>query len=140
MNVNELNPMNIYTNHSFERLTPENLPFNTYSSRTLSNSMVSTSSNVLLNTTSPTLAYVSNSSTKPSSTLVNLLHQKRPGLIESSARTPEKSKTSTKQTRKSTAKKPVVKRLINTTTIQVIIPRNLIFLLKNHFRLPACSQ
>lgn len=104
--------MNMYTAHQYQ-------PFDNYSSQALSNTMI---------TTPPALTYVSNSvnnKSTTSSTLVNLLHQKRPTLIEQSSMQ-GKPTTPTKQTRKSTPKKPVVKRLATSTTsntIQVISNR-----------------
>src|SRR5437764_1178588 len=103
--------MNIYNNNHYEPLTPQTLPFDTYSPQSLSNGkIISPSSNVLMNTQQ---SYSSNSIKKQSSsssTLVNLLHQKHLPLIDQSI-SQEKSKTSIKQTRKSSQKKPVTKRL-----------------------------
>lgn len=106
--------MNIYPNHSYESLPT----FDGYSSsQTLTNSI---GSNVLLDTSPSTLTYVANEGTKSSSTLVNLLYQKRSSGIGSSEIVQDKPKISTKQTRKSTMKKPIVKRLLTSTSTQVI--------------------
>ncbi|CAF5186748.1 unnamed protein product, partial [Rotaria sp. Silwood1] len=97
MNVNELTSINIYNNNHYEQLTSQTLPFDTYSPQSLPKSnhnnnnnnktikqIMPSSKNSIMNTPPPpptTLSYTSSSINKPissSSTLVNLLHQKRP--------------------------------------------------------------
>ncbi len=128
--------MNIYTNTHYEPLTPQTLPFDTYPSQTLPsgktiNQVMSSTANVLMNTPQTSLTYSSSSINQPSSssTLVNLLHQKRTVLLDQSV-TQEKQKTSGRQTRKSPQKKPVTKRLTsvnNDIQVYLIQKKNFIF-------------
>ncbi|CAF1120674.1 unnamed protein product [Adineta ricciae] len=122
MNVNDLNPMNIYNSTHYEPLTPHSLPFDTYSPTSMSKSInnskninqtISSSSptNVMINTPqTPSTSYLPPVMNKPS-TLVNLLQQKHPSLVE---RSPPENKT-TKQTRKTPQRKTQTKRLSTAT-------------------------
>jgi hypothetical protein len=112
--MNELTPMNIYNSHQYEPLTPQTLPFDTYSPQTLSNgkNIAQINPSSALNTSQSTVTYSSSSNNKTSSTLVNLLHQKRPALIDPPV-SQEKPKTSGKQTRK-TAQKKTIKQVVTT--------------------------
>jgi hypothetical protein len=111
----------MYSSREYEPLTPQTLPFDNYSPQALSNGknsnqIMSSSTNALLNTPQSTATYSSNSMNQPSSsssTLVNLLHQKRTTLIDQPV-SQEKQKTQTKQTRKSAQKKTTIKRLATT--------------------------
>ena len=125
MNVNDLTPINIYNNpNHYEPLTPQTLPFDTYPSQNNSktiNQILPSTTNVLINSPQTPLTYTSNTINKPSSsssTLVNLLHQKRPTLVEQSI-SQEKRITTVKQTRKSPQKKTQTKRLATNNDIQV---------------------
>jgi hypothetical protein len=74
---------------------------------------MSSTANVLMGTPQTTVTYSSSSINQPSSsssTLVNLLHQKRTVLLDQSL-TQEKPKTSVRQTRKSPQKKTLTKQL-----------------------------
>lgn len=105
--------MNIYNNNHYEPLTPQTLPFDTYPSQNNNktiNQILPSTTNVLINSPQTPLSYSSNSMNKPSSTLVNLLHQKRPTLVEQSI-SQEKQTTSIKKTRKTTQKKTQTKQL-----------------------------
>ncbi len=108
--------MNLYNNTHYQPLTPQNLPFDTYPPQSLSNvknnnRIMSTSSNALINPPQTTV-------NKSSSTLVNLLHQKRPLLIDQPA-PQEKQNISVKQSRKSTQKKTVTKQLSTVNHIRI---------------------
>ncbi|CAF3142913.1 unnamed protein product [Rotaria sp. Silwood2] len=135
MNINELTPISMYNNNHYEPLTPQTLPFDTYSSQNLSKTInnnnnknmkqiIPSSTNVIMNTQPTTLSYPSNSINKPtssspsSSTLVNLLHQKRPSTLldqpvlnKSSSK--EKQTVSVKQTRKQPQKKTQTKQFLS---------------------------
>jgi hypothetical protein len=92
---------------------------------------MSSTANVLMNTPQTSLTYSPSSINQPSSssTLVNLLHQKRTVLLDQSV-TQEKQKTSGRQTRKSPQKKPVTKRLTsvnNDIQVYLIQKKNFIF-------------
>lgn len=89
------------------------------------NQIMPMTANVLMNTPQTSVTYLSNSMNKPSSTLVNLLHQKRTILIEPSV-IPEKPKITVKQPRKSPQKKPVAKQLTTTVNNNNNIQVNLI--------------
>jgi hypothetical protein len=140
MSHSELTSMNIYNSSHYEPLTPQPLPFDTYPSQTLPNGkninqIMSSTTNALMNTPQTTATYSSNSMNKPSSsTLVNLLHQKRSPLIDQSI-TQEKPKTSVKQTRKSPQKKTQTKRLTTANNdIQVnLIKTSAFFFLNKNF-------
>ncbi|CAF4265466.1 unnamed protein product, partial [Rotaria magnacalcarata] len=77
-------------NH-YEPLTPQTLPFDTYPSQTLSKSknnnktskqIIPTTSNVMMSASQAPSSYSLTSINKPtSSTLVNLLNQKRPASL-----------------------------------------------------------
>ncbi|CAF0902970.1 unnamed protein product [Adineta steineri] len=132
INVNNLNQMNIYNNNHYEPLTPQTLPFDTYSPSTLSKpigndknitQLISSSSssssptNIMINTPQTPSTYLSAMINKssPSSTLVSLLHQKRSPLIEQSVSpstmSKEKQTKSVRNTRKPAQKKTQTKRL-----------------------------
>ncbi|CAF3505184.1 unnamed protein product [Rotaria socialis] len=128
MNVNQLTSMNIYNNNHYEPLTPQTLPFDTYPSRTLSKSknnnttskqIIPTTSNVMMSTPQTTLSYSSTLINKPtSSTLVNLLNQKRPAslleqAVSNNSSLKEKSITPGKQARKQSQNKTQTKRLLS---------------------------
>ena len=126
MNVNTLN---LYNTNPYEPLTPQTLPFDTYPLQSLSkplingkniNQIISSSTNVLMNTPQTPLTYSSGSINKPASTLVNLLHQKRSPLVDQPI-SREKQSPSVRQPRKSTQKKAPPKRSvsINNNNIQV---------------------
>jgi hypothetical protein len=123
-NILNQNPsVNIYnTNNHYEPLTPQTLPFDTYPSQNNSkaiNQILPPATNVLMNTPQTPLTYSSNSINKSSSsTLVNLLHQKRPILVDQPI-PQEKQTTSVKQTRKSPQKKTENKRLSTLNNLQV---------------------
>ncbi|CAF5200555.1 unnamed protein product [Rotaria magnacalcarata] len=125
MNVNQLTSMNIYNNNHYEPLTPQTLPFDTYPSQTLSKSknnnktskqIIPTTSNAMMSASQAPSSYSLTSINKPtSSTLVNLLNQKRPASlleqpISNNSSLKEKSITSGKQARKQPQKKTQAKR------------------------------
>ncbi|CAF1443117.1 unnamed protein product, partial [Rotaria sordida] len=136
MTVTELTSMNIYNNNHYEPLTPQTLPFDTYSPQSLSKSinnnnnnnnnnnikpLIPSSTNVIMNTQPTTIIYASSSINKPtssSSTLVNLLHQKRPSSlldqsVSNNSLTKEKHTKSVKQTRKQPQKKTLTKQFLS---------------------------
>ncbi|CAF3570841.1 unnamed protein product [Rotaria sp. Silwood1] len=137
MNVNELTSINIYNNNHYEQLTSQTLPFDTYSPQSLPKSnhnnnnnnktikqIMPSSKNSIMNTPPPpptTLSYTSSSINKPissSSTLVNLLHQKRPLAlldqpVSNNSSPKEKQTTSIKQTRKQPQKKILTKQILS---------------------------
>lgn len=143
MNVTELTPMNIYSSNQYRPLTPQSLPFDAYPPQALSKSnnasvqqLMSSSNNGLMTTppppkAQPSLKFSTNSVAKTtSSTLVNLLHQKRHATVVDQAlpnnsTTKEKQATPVKQTRKRTQKKSTPKRLMPLEEeIQVNLIRN----------------
>ena len=121
--------MTIYNTNHYEPLTPQTLPFDTYPPSTLSkpvirgkniNQLIPSTTNVIINTPQTTSNYLSRPTNQPppsssSSTLVNLLHQRRPELIDQSVTqitlAKEKQTKSIKQTRKNPQKKTQTKRL-----------------------------
>jgi len=120
--MNTLNPINIYNTNHYEPLTPQTLPFDTYSPSSLSkpinnskniNQFIPSRTNAIMNTPQTTSTYLPSSMNKPSSssTLVNLLHQKRPELMDQSVTHTTLPKDKPKQTRKSSQRKTQTKRL-----------------------------
>ncbi len=141
--MNSLNPISIYNTNHYEPLTPQTLPFDTYSPSSLSkpinnakniNQFIPSRTNVIMNTSQPTSTYLPSSMNKPSSsTLVNLLHQKRPELMDQSVThttlPKDKQNQSVKQTRKSSQRKTQTKRLSTTNNnIQVNLSQAFAFL------------
>lgn len=132
MSTNALMPLNLYPNPPYEPLTPQTNPLDTYPTHNISNSkhmnqIISSPSNIRIETPQPTLTYSSNKPTPPppppsssvTSTLVNLLNQKRPIIAEQKL-LQEQPKSTAKQTRKPAQKKTATKRTINEQPTPII--------------------
>lgn len=114
--------MNIYNPNHYEPLTPQTLPFDGYSPVSVNNSknvnqLISSSPSSMIVTTPQTPSSYhpkSLNSSATSSTLVNLLHQKRPLLLEASpspsTRASEQPRKPSKQPRKAPQRKTDAKR------------------------------
>jgi hypothetical protein len=122
--------MNMYNNNQYEPLTPQTLPFDTYSPQNLSNKNMSMapSSSVIINTPQSATTYTSSKTNKsPSpSTLVDLLHRKRPvqppPLVQSVTHQPLKKE---KQTKKSSKKTQIEIKQLPTVISNNILQVNL---------------